>query len=51
MALGTEVGLGSGFIVLDWDQDPLPNKRGRSPPIFAHIYSGQMAGWIKMAWR
>ena len=23
-------------------------KRGRSPPIFGHVYGGQTAAWIKM---
>ena len=50
MALGTEVGLSPGDIVLDGDQSPSP-KRGRShPPQFSdHVYCGQTAGWIKMA--
>ena len=37
MALGMEVGLGPGHIVLDGDPDPLPKKGGRAPnfwPIF-----------------
>jgi len=35
MALGTEVGLGSGHIVLDRDTAPLPKKGGTAPsPIF-----------------
>ena len=34
MALGVEMGLGPGYIVIDWDPAPSP-KRGRSPlPIF-----------------
>jgi len=32
MALGMEVGLGKGHIVLDGDPAPLPKKRGRAPP-------------------
>jgi len=35
MALGIEVGLGPGYIVLDWDSAALPRKRGGAPvPIF-----------------
>jgi len=47
MALGTEVSLGPGYIVLDWDPTPLP-KRGRSPPpqFLAHFYCGQTAGML-----
>jgi len=33
MALGMEVGLGPGHIVLDGDPTPLP-KKGAEPPIF-----------------
>jgi len=33
MALGLEVGLGSGHIMLDGDPAPLP-KKGAEPPIF-----------------
>jgi len=41
MALGTEVGLGPGHIVLDGNPAP--------PPQFsAHFYCGQTAGCIKM---
>ena len=47
MALGTEVGLGPGYIVLDGDPAPLP-KRGQSPQFLAHFYFGQTAGWTKM---
>jgi len=46
MKLGTEVGLGPGHIVLDETQ--LPPKKVHSPPFSAHVYCGQMAGWIKM---
>jgi len=47
MTLGTEVGLGPGYIVLHWDPDPLP-KKGRSPSQFSvHFYCGQTAGCIK----
>ena len=48
MKLVTQVGLGSGHIVLDGDPAPLP-QRGTAPlPISAHICCGQIAGWIKM---
>ena len=47
MALGTEVGLGAGHLVLDGDPALLP-KRGRSPQFSAHVYCGQMVGWIKL---
>ena len=47
MKLGTEVGLGSGHIVLDGDPALLPQKGG-VPQFSAHICCGQMAGWIKM---
>ena len=42
MALGMEVGLGPGHIVLDGDPAPSP-KRGRNPQ-----FSAQTAAWIKM---
>ena len=45
--LSMEVGLGPGYIVLDWD--PAPPKKGHSIPHFsAYVYCGQTAGWIKM---
>jgi len=47
MALGVEVGLGPGHIVLDGDPAPLP-KKGTEPQFSAHVYCGQTAGWIKM---
>jgi len=46
MPLGTEVGLCPGHIMLDGAQ--LPPKKGHSPLFSAHVYCGQMAGWIKM---
>ena len=47
MPLGTQVGLGPGYIVLDGD--PAPPKGGTAPSHFLpHDYCGQMAGWIKM---
>ena len=49
MALGMEVGLSPGHIVLDGDQAQLPSpKRGYSPQFAAYVYCGQTAGWIKM---
>jgi len=47
MALGMEVGLIPGDVVLDGDPVPLP-KKGRSPQFFANEYCGQTAAWIKM---
>jgi len=47
LVLGMEVGLSPGDFVLDGDPVPL-SKKGRSPPISAHVYCDQMAGWIKM---
>ena len=47
MALGMEVGLGPGHIVLDGDP-ALPPLKGHSPQFSAHFYFGQMAGCIKM---
>ena len=47
MALGMEVGLGPGHIVLDGDTAPLPPKRGGASQFLAHVYCGQTAGWIK----
>jgi len=40
MPLGMEVGLSPGNLVSDADPAPLHNS--------AHVYCGQMAGWIKM---
>ena len=48
MALGVEVGLGPGHIVLDGDPAPFP-KSGRSPQFSTHVYCGQTAGQIKMS--
>jgi len=47
MKFGMQVGHGAGHIVLDRDPAPPPLK-GHSPQFLAHIYCGQMAGWIKM---
>ena len=42
MALGIEVGLGPGYIVLDWDPVSLPKKGADPPPKFlAHFYCGK----------
>jgi len=48
MKLGVQVGLGPGHIVLDRDPAP-PSPKGHSPQFSAHIYCGQMAGWIMMS--
>ena len=49
MPLGImEVGLGPGYIVLDWDPAPPPRKKmGHSPPTFDPC-CGKKAGWINM---
>jgi len=31
-----------------WDQSPPPKKGAASPPFSAHVYCGEMAGWIRM---
>ena len=49
MALGMEVGLGPGHIVLDGNPAALPKKGAELPQFSAHFYCGQTAGWIKMA--
>ena len=46
MKLSMQVGLGSGYIVLDGD--PAPPKRDRARQFSAHV-CGQTAGWIKLA--
>ena len=49
IALGTEVGLGPGHIVLDRDPAALCKKGAEPPPQFsAHFYCGQTAGCIKV---
>jgi len=49
MALGTEVGLGPGHVVLDADPALPPQKKGgRALPIFCPFYCDQMAGCVKM---
>jgi len=47
MALGVEVGLGPGHIVLDRYPVPLP-KREQSPQFSAHFYCGQTVGCIRI---
>jgi len=47
MALGIEVGLGPGHIVLDGNPAPLPKRGAELPQFSAHVYNGQVAGWIK----
>ena len=45
----SQVGLGRGNIVLDWDPAP-PTGRGTAAPTFsADVYCGQMTGWINTA--
>ena len=51
MALGMEVGLGPGHIVLDGEPAPLSPKRGQCPRFSVHFYCRQMAAWIKMPLR
>jgi len=48
MPLGMEVGFGPGDFVLNGDPAPPSPKRERTPKFSAHVYCGQMAGWIKM---
>ena len=48
MALGTEVGLGPGHIVLHRDQLFTFPKEGGPPQFSAHFYCGQTVGCIKM---
>jgi len=45
MPLGTEVGLGPGYIVLDGD---LAHPKGAQPQFWAHVRCGQTPGWITM---
>jgi len=45
-ALGTEVGLSPGHIMLDGDPATLPQKG--HPQFSADVCCGHMAGWIKM---
>ena len=48
MALGMEVGLGPGHIVLDVEPSSPSQKGDRGPQFPAHFYCCQTAGWIKM---
>jgi len=48
MALGMEVGLGPGHIVLDGDPAPLPKIGGRASQFSAHVYCGQTAVCIRI---
>jgi len=48
MALGMQMGLGPGHIVLDRDPALPSPKRGRTRQFSVHVYCGQTAGWIKM---
>jgi len=48
MALGMEVGLGPGHIVLDGDPALPPLKGHSSPQFSANVRCGQTAGWTKM---
>jgi len=51
MLLGAEVYLGLRDIVFDVDPDT-PEKKGTPTPtqFLAHVYCGQMAGWMKTPW-
>ena len=51
MPLGREAGFGSSDIVLDGTElPPSPRKKGAQPSqCLAHVYCGQMAGWIEMS--
>jgi len=46
MPLGREVNLGPGKVVLD-GVAPLPLKWAQVPQFSAHVYCGQIAGWMK----
>jgi len=48
MKLGTQVGLGTGNIVLDGD--PAPPPRGHSPQFSAHVYCGQTVVHLSYCW-
>jgi len=48
MPLGMELGLGPDDFVLDGDPAPPPQKAGGAPEFSAHVYCGQLAGWMKM---
>jgi len=46
MPLGTDVDLGPGDTVLDWD--PAAPPKWHSPQFSAQVFCGQTARWIKM---
>jgi len=48
MALGMEMRLGPGHIVLDGTQLLSPKKWDEAPQFSAHFYCGQTAGCTKM---
>jgi len=48
MPLGMDLGLGPGDCVRWGPRSSLPKKRAEPPKFLAHVYCGQMAGWIKM---
>jgi len=48
MPLGTEIGLGPGYIVLDGDPAPPPPLGAQQPHFSADACYSQTAGWIKM---
>jgi len=48
MSLGSEVGLGTGHIVIDGDR-ALPLPKGHSPQFSVHVCCGQTTGWIKIS--
>ena len=47
MPLSRHVDVCPGHIVLDGHPPP-PTPKGAQPQFLAHVYCGQMAGWIKM---
>jgi len=48
MPFGMEIGLGHGYIVLDWPS-PRPQQRGTAPQFSTHVCCRQSAGYIKMS--
>ena len=49
MSFAMELGLGPGDFVLNGDPAPPSPKGGQSPLKFlAHVYCGQMAGWMNL---
>jgi len=42
MALGAEVCLGPGHIVLDGDPAPSPQKRAQAPQFSVYVYCGEL---------